>query len=321
MLFATAPDGTRLPVIDITNPAFATPDETVWRAEKARYFKVEQARSPLSRGIMQVLLKLVAGQSKLIQAVQASRGGYMSGLATYVLKLGPDNLPPPYAGAVDRKVAESIPAVSLRVRLAGIATLLADSLVQKLGDSATPLHLIDIAGGPSACPLNALLRLRRDHPELLAGRRIEIVTYDIDAEGPAFAQNALAALQTGPLAGVEVALRHVPGGWHELGKLQAVLDAIPVDDIVIASSEGGLFDYGTEAEIVAVLKLLAPRVDAVAGSVTGADEATRQMYRRGRAKVIPRGLELFGRLAAEGGYRIARTLPAPFSDQVLLTRA
>jgi hypothetical protein len=49
--------------------------------------------------------------------------------------------------------------------------------------------------------------------------------------------------------------------------------------VTICSSEGGLFEYGSDDEIMSNLKALRsqPDVVAVAGSVTRADEPTQQL--------------------------------------------
>ncbi len=100
---------------------------------------------------------------------------------------------------------------------------------------------------------------------------------------------------------------------HELGAAGA---------IVAASSEGGLFEYGSDAAIVANLEALqAGNVTLVAGSITSSDEARRRMITASRFKLIPRGLEGFTPLAARAGYRIAQAETAQLSDQVLLRPA
>jgi hypothetical protein len=92
--------------------------------------------------------------------------------------------------------------------------------------------------------------------------------------------------------------------------------------IVAASSEGGLFEYGSDEAIVANLRALrAGGVKLVAGSVTSADEKRRRMISASKFKLVPRGLEGFAPLAASGGFRIARAETAQLSDQVLLRTA
>jgi hypothetical protein len=87
-----------------------------------------------------------------------------------------------------------------------------------------------------------------------------------------------------------------------------------------ASSEGGLFEYGTDDAIVANLTALARAgVPIVAGSVTSSSEVRKQMIaQRRRFRIFARGLEGFAPLAERGGYAIAESRSAIMSEQVLL---
>jgi hypothetical protein len=175
--------------------------------------------------------------------------------------------------------------------------------------------------------LNALLVLRRDRPEVLAGRRVGIDVLDLDDAGPAFGARALAALgaQGAPLHGIDVQLRHLRANWTETGTLRDLLRATRLEAAVTAgSSEGGLFEYGTDAEIEANLDCLrdeAPPHFVMVGSVTRADAPMQRLRQTSRFALRPRGLAAFRALAARSGWRIARALERPFSDHVALTRA
>ena len=63
----------------------------------------------------------------------ARRGAILSGLTTYLLKLGPDNLGDAYAKPIDRRIAASVPTMAVRLRLQDMATLLADALAPHAG--------------------------------------------------------------------------------------------------------------------------------------------------------------------------------------------
>jgi hypothetical protein len=91
--------------------------------------------------------------------------------------------------------------------------------------------------------------------------------------------------------------------------------------LVVCSSEGGLFEYGSDSEIQSNLQTLHefPEVLAVIGSVTRADEPIQRVRQMGRAATRPRGLEVFRALTANTGWQIARAIERPFSDQVVLT--
>ena len=148
---------------------------------------------------------------------------------------------------------------------------------------------------------------------------------DQDDAGPFFGANALAALMAegAPLAGLDVAFRHRHYDWNETASLAALLrDLNASGAVVAASSEGGLFEYGSDDAIVANLTALrVANVRVVAGSVTSADQAHRRNVAVSRFKLHPRGLDGFRPLAERGGWRIARSEPAKVSDQVLLAPA
>ena len=112
-------------------------------------------------------------------------------------------------------------------------------------------------------------------------------------------------------------MRHHPYDWNDTAALESLI-AQQSGAIIAASSEGALFEYGSDAAIVANLKALRAGARRVAGSVTGADEARRRTIAQTRFKLIPRGIEGFAPLAQAAGFRIAGVETAHISDQVLL---
>jgi hypothetical protein len=170
--------------------------------------------------------------------------------------------------------------------------------------------------------MNALILLRRRDRNLLQ-RPIEIHVLDQDDAGPFFGRNALAALMQddAPLAGLDVVFRHRRYDWNEPASLGALLHDLGPHAIFAASSEGGLFEYGSDEAIVANLMALhAANVRFVAGSITSSSDERRRhmMMTASRFKLYPRGLEGFAPLAGRAGYRIDCAEPAQLSDQVLL---
>lgn len=324
------PDGElELPIIDVTHPAFAlalTDDEIA--AHVARALAEQQPFGKLPGPLRRALLWLFLRKSILGRGIGRSAGSFLSGLSTYLLKLGPDNLGGAYATPIDRRIAASAQALSVRLRLQDMATLLAEALAPRLGaEAGRPLRLVNIAGGPAMDSLNALLLLRRDHPEALVGRRIEIDVLDRDGDGPTFGARALAALTAagGPLAGLDAKLSPVRSNWSDTGPLRELLRELRAEGAVAAgSSEGGLFEYGSDGEIGANLACLrdeAPGDFVIVGSVTRDDETSRRLRRGSTHAIRPRGLELFRALAAQSGWQIARAVARPLSDQVVLARA
>ena len=133
-----------LPIVDVTNPAFAlslTTDELA--AMEAQYVR----ESAQSQNVPPEVRAALAS-SRLGSGLMAARGTFLSGLNTYLLKLGPENLPADFH-PIDRRIAGSFPAITARLRLQEMAALLTDGLADALAsDPRRPLHFINIAGGP-----------------------------------------------------------------------------------------------------------------------------------------------------------------------------
>ena len=154
------------------------------------------------------------------------------------------------------------------------------------------------------------------------------ISLDIELGYPAKSQiellraNVLAALQAEGrvLTGLEIVFQHRPYDWNHPAPLEKLAGELTASGAVIAaSSEGGLFEYGSDDAIVGNLQALhAGGVRLVAGSVTKDDEARRRMIANSKFKLVPRGLHGIAPLAERGGYAIAEVAPSHFSDQVAL---
>ncbi len=190
-----------------------------------------------------------------------------------------------------------------------------------LHPTAAPLALLNIAGGPAIDSINALIILARKAPGLLA-RPITIQVLDLDETGPSFGGNALTELKAagGPLEGIDVTLEYIPYDWNDVAPLSGLVGQhVSRGAIVIASSEGGLFEYGSDEAIIANLKALGADgagARCVVGSVTRADEARARLIGSSQFSVIPRGISGFAPLAASAGYRISEVRSTVWSDQV-----
>ena len=321
--YAPAPDGHELPVIDVTNPAFRVDRsaEGVEALRRAHFAEVRRNRLPAF--LIPVMLRLLARRSLLVRALVKPEASYLGGLTTYALKLGAENLVPPFDHPIDRRIGASAMVTSMRLRLQQTGELIAVALTAVQERPGAALHLVNIAGGPAMDSLNALILLRAAAPRLLA-RPVAIHVLDLDDKGPRFGASALAALQAagGPLAGLEIGFRHFAYDWNETAVLQHSLRDLPDPAVIAASSEGGLFDYGSDAAVAANLAALREGdASFVAGSVTRADELTRRSLASARFKLVPRGIDVFTALAGNAGWRLARWAPALISDQVLLQPA
>lgn len=327
LCYALASDGARLPVIDITHPAFSiswSPAELQAREAAHRVEAERRARTP--RWLQQLVYWFFVRQSNFGRHMRAHRGGFLDGMTTYRFKLGPGQLDPAWSTPIDRKIVASFPGLCIRLRLQDMAELLALHLDSRLAAApGRPVHLINIAGGPCMDSLNALILLRKRAPDLLRGRAVCVDVYDQDHDGPAFAAAALAALQRdgAPLAGLGAVLKHRPYRWDDPTGLRRELARLPRDIIAVASSEGGLFDYGSDNEILANLKVLRdclPADAAMAGSLTQPKPADDSKPIGPQFAIHERSVPELMSVAAQADWQLAKSVPRPFQTTVLLTR-
>lgn len=327
--YAVTDDGLELPVVDVSHPAFALELDTDKQRKLIARFMTEQRRfGKLPRWMSVPLTRFVLRGSRLAKGLRRADGTFLDGLTTYLFKLGPNNLGS-YALPIDKRLVSSLPAISMRLRLVDVARLLANGLAPRLAaEPARPLHLLNVAGGPAVDSANALILLQREHPELLAGRSIKVRVLDGDEHGPAFGARALAALRDpgAPLAGVNASFERIQYDWSNVksGLEGALQDAAREQAIVAASSEGGLFEYGSDEDILQNLRVLAAapsRGVFMVGSVTRDDELMKFVKQTSRAATRPRGLAVFKALVAPTGFRITREIERPMSDQVMLELA
>jgi hypothetical protein len=310
--------------VDVANPAFAVriPDAEL-EAQADAFERESGPVRELAPGIRAALARSTLGA-----AVIASSGTYLAGLPTYVFKLGPEHL----GGCdspLDRRLAASFPALTMRVRLQDMVHQLAGGLRAALQSSAPtrPLLMVNIAGGAAADSWNTLMQLRREHAGWLDERPITIAVLDGDAEGPAFGAAAVRALQ-GPgavLEGLHVDYRHIVYDWSNTSVLEQTLNSLGAREAICGlSSEGGLFEYGSDADIVSNLRLFhsgSPEDAVVAGTVTHDSDRARRLGNRSGAATIPRSLAAFSQLASLGGWVVESAIERPFSRHVRLKRA
>ena len=327
VFYALSVDGVELPIIDVTHPAFAVSlSAEEQRARVEKFLRESQPFDKVPPFLRRPLLRFLLRGSLLGRAMSATGSSYLSGMNTYLFKLGPDNLHLAGANAIDRKIAESLPAFAMRLRVCDIARLLAGSARAALqgAPAERPLHLLNIAGGPAIDSLNALILLRREQPDLLAGRHVEVIVLDLDTQGPEFGARALATLRgpSAPLAGLDAHFRRVHYDWSNPTDLVPVLEeARAVHAVTLASSEGGLFEYGSDADIVANLGTLRVGTGenfALVGSVTRADAPMQRLRNSSRVPTRPRGLTVFSELIEPTGFRVEGAIERPFSDHVVL---
>lgn len=322
--YAVTSDGLELPVVDVTHPSFQLQlSEEKQQRILASFLDEQRQFARLPRLLRRALLRLSLRGSVIARGLRRAEGSFLDGMTTYLFKVGASNLGD-YALPVDRRIASSLPGLAVRLRLSDMARLLADELSGLLEQAgARPLWLLNIAGGPGMDSLNALLLLQREKPELLRGRRCVICVLDADESGPAFGARALQALQAAgaPLALLDIEFRWQAYDWTKSSGLTPALAALESEGALgIVSSEGGLFEYGSDDDILANLQALGASRERlnVVGSVTRNDETMRTLKLTSTATTRPRGLEVFSALVAKVGWRVTRSIARPLSDQVAL---
>jgi hypothetical protein len=324
IVYASTRQGYRLPVIDVSHPAFAVPDDPQTLDALRRTFAETQRRSKqMPKWMLKGMVWWMGRRSRLAHEMFASDASFLGGVSTYIMKVGAPNLVPPFDTPLDRRLAAMPAILSMRIRLQQLARLVAQGLQPELlARSAAPLHLINIGGGTAIDSLNTLILLNRSVPAALAGRRIVIHVLDPDSEGPEFGRRALDTLvQGGPLGGLTVEFVHVPYNWTDVSALAEVaVQASHSNAIIAVSTEGALFEYADDPTVVANLKALHGVVGlaAVGGTVTRGDPLTRGLLTTSRFKLIPRGAEAFGVLAKQAHFAVSHVESALLSDQVLL---
>jgi len=330
VLYATTDDGVNLPVIDVTNPAFAVAATDAELAAMSDQFLRE------STGMREVPASLrEALQSSILgRAIMTASGTFLAGMDTYLFKLGPDHLGPNVT-AIDRRIAESFPAFTTRLRLQDMARLLADGLsLTAAAEARRPVCLVNVGGGPGSDSWNALIYLQAglhaSNPDLLIGREITIAVMDLDDHGPAFGGRAIDTLcaPAAPLSGLDIRFRHFiydwSRDWSQSGRLQEVLGDLHAADAACAvSSEGALFEYGSDTEIVGNLSTIhaGTASDAmVVGSVTRDGGPVRALHTTHGPSARPRTIEAFRILVEQAGWIIHQVIERPFSYNVRLVK-
>jgi hypothetical protein len=328
--YAVTDDSLELPVIDVTSPVFEVSlNESELNAQLQQFIqdaKGPESIPPFLRGL---LFSFMRRRSIIMRGLMGASGTFMSGMNTYMMKLGPDNLNQSFFSDIDRRIAGSAAGLFMRLRLQDIVGLLAEPLIPILDSrpNAT-LRFLSIGGGPAIDNLNALMVIQKNRPDLLAGRKIYIHSLDLDTFGPNFGGRALKSLQaeSSPLHGLDIDFTHINYNWSHSDTLREYMKSFDGENIFAASSEGALFEYGSDDDISGNLQALfdvTPADTIIVGSVTRADELGLSLNGHGlasRAALQLRGLEAFSALALRAGWKIAKSIDRPLSHDVLMQK-
>jgi hypothetical protein len=144
------------------------------------------------------------------------------------------------------------------MRIRDLCRLQAGAVVPQLESSPEKtLCFINIAGGAASDSINTLILIRTENPTLLKNRKIEINVLDIDTISPHFARSCIEALkkQAHHFHGLDIAFHHIAHDWKDTDGLIPLLSN-KKDHIVMCSSEGGLFEYGMDEDILRNLNVL-----------------------------------------------------------------
>jgi hypothetical protein len=262
--------GLELPVLDITHPLFEqSVDDTVLAAQRAQ----SSALAAMVRAMPEAQRRMITERSYIwgTHFTDGAETGYLSGMGTYMLKLGPGLIGGGGERESDRRATMSVGGIAARMRLRDLCCRQAEVLSPLL--AAHPdarLGLINIAGGAASDTINTLRLIRRHDESFLLGRRIELHLLETDTIGPHFAEQSLIAMREAgeDFEALDLDFRFHHVSWADEAAWKGIMRDRD-EDIVLVSSEGGLFEYGRDEEIRAVLALLAeyPSVaTVVAGS-------------------------------------------------------
>lgn len=243
--------GLELPVLDITHPLFTTSINE----ESLEALCKESAQRAKSMKEMPDAQKMVIAEKSYLFGRYFHKdptATYLSGMSTYMLKLGPNLIGGGEERNIDRMISMGVISVAARMRLRDICRLQANALVPRLKASpGKELCLINIAGGAAPDSINTLILVLEENQSLLKNRKIEINVFEIDSDSPIFAQRCIEALKAprSHFHGLDISFNHINYNWADTRNLIDFL-AKKRDCIMMGTSEGGLFEYAGDDEII-----------------------------------------------------------------------
>ncbi|RUT46599.1 hypothetical protein EJP82_12180 [Paenibacillus anaericanus] len=240
--YAVFENGIQFLIVDITHPLFnASIDEQAYHLSCLKSVRSIESLKKMPGFIRNIFVKMSNVDNS-----------YLSGMRTLLYKLGPDLSRGIKLGFRDKWAVKQTSFMGLRIRLRDLCRRQSELLQTQLKQfPERNLCFFNIAGGAATDSINTLILIQESDPELLKGRKIEINILDIDTFGPNFAKRCIDVLmQPGErFYGLDIAVNIIHYDWSQS---EAILKMSLERSgwIQLCSSEGGLFEYGSDSDII-----------------------------------------------------------------------
>lgn len=259
--YAFTENGIELPVLDITHPLFlkSTNEESLAKMLKEIEDKGEE-RAESFNNIPAFIKNFLANRSYIMAGfmLKDTDDTFLSGMSTLMMKYGPGLIGKGKGKFFDRLGSKAFGAVLLRMRVTDMCRLQSDVLYTQLMDEKDKkLCFINIAGGAACDSINSLIMINKKNSSLLKNREIEINVFDIDKFGPSFAKNCVESLKSAGnyFRELNISFNHFYYNWNDTNVLNDFLSKRK-EWLIITSSEGGLFEYASDEDIIKNLNIL-----------------------------------------------------------------
>jgi hypothetical protein len=249
--------GIELPVLDITHPMFISSVDKV-NLDELRKESIKAAKG--MKDIPDSQKKLFYEKSLIFgkHFHKDLKAKYLSGMSTYMLKLGPYLIGSAEERNLDRMISMGVSSVAARMRLRDLCHLQSDGLVPQLKRfPQKELCFLNIGGGAASDSINALILILKENQSLLENRKTGIHVFDIDTDSTLFAQRCVEALkaQGSHFYNQDISFNHIEYDWKDTEELIGFLSE-KKESLIMCTSEGGIFEYGSDEEIINNLNIL-----------------------------------------------------------------
>jgi len=259
--YAFTENGIELPVLDITHPLFlkSINEESLAKMLKEIEQKGEE-RAESFNNIHSFIKNFLANRSYIMAGfmLKDTDDTYLSGMSTLMMKYGPGLIGRGKGKFFDRLGSKALGATLLRMRVRDMSKMQSDVLYNQLRDEKDKkLCFINIAGGTACDSINSLIMVYKTNSSLLKNREIEINVFDIDKFGPSFAKNCVESLKSAGnyFSELNISLNHLNYNWNDTNLLIDFLSKRK-EWLIVTSSEGGLFEYASDEDIIKNLNVL-----------------------------------------------------------------